>query len=463
MKSNYIASKENESFIKWFAVYIFLASMAMYIVSATIYLTIKEFSYATFYPKLSGYVVITALPYILVDLLYSLKKPVISISTVAIKVVLSSLLSLILLRAVSEINPLYTAETSFTVYALAVFACIMFILDAWRHPSEMVPGMSSRVLIVGNDKLAEDIRTLIDHAGHRFTLAGSIALPPTGPETSRMDTEHMDTCVLLETARRLKADKVVISLAERRGVFPLKEMLRCKLSGIEVLDAPSMYERITGKLLVESITPSWFIFSSGFKVTMLLKLAKRTMDILCSLLGLLFFAPFAPFVMLAIKLDSPGPIFFRQVRVGQGDVPFELFKFRSMRQDAEKGTGAVWAAKSDPRVTRLGSFLRKSRIDEIPQLINVLAGQMSLVGPRPERPEFVRDLKKIIPYYSERHFVKPGVSGWAQVRYPYGASVEDALEKLRFDLYYIKNISLWFDVRIILLTFCVVLLRKGGR
>lgn len=457
MKPDYMVFKESESFMKWFALYIILAAMAMYIVSTAIFLTMKGLSSIS-NPKLSGYVVITVLPYILMDLLYSLKKPAITISTITLKVVLSSLLSLVLLRAVGEINPGYTAETSFTACSLGVFACIMFLLDAWRHPSEMLPGLNSRVLVVGDDRKADDIRRLIDGAGHRYTLAGSVSLPLIGRESSSMDADG-----ILAIAKRLKADKVVVSMAERRGAFPLKQMLWCKLSGIEVLDAPGMYERITGKLLVESITPSWFIFSSGFKVTALLMLSKRLMDILCSLLGLVFFAPFAPLVMLAIKLDSPGPIFFRQVRVGQGDVPFELIKFRSMRQDAEKGTGAVWALQSDPRVTRLGSFLRKSRIDEIPQLINVLAGQMSLVGPRPERPEFVRDLNKVIPYYSERHFVKPGVTGWAQVRYPYGASVEDALEKLRFDLYYIKNISLWFDIRIILLTVGVVLLRKGGR
>ena len=229
------------------------------------------------------------------------------------------------------------------------------------------------------------------------------------------------------------------------------------------MDAPSLYERITEKLLIEDITPSWLIFSQGFKITTCYKLVKRAVDIVCSLFGLVVFAPFAPLVMLAIKLDSPGPILFSQERVGQDDIPFVLYKLRTMRQDAEKGTGAVWAAKVDPRVTRLGGILRKSRIDEIPQLINVLKGEMSLVGPRPERPEFVAKLKESIPYYSERHCVKPGVTGWAQVRYPYGASVQDSLEKLRYDLYYIKNISLIFDIRILFKTISVVMLGKGAR
>ena len=173
--------------------------------------------------------------------------------------------------------------------------------------------------------------------------------------------------------------------------------------------------------------------------------------------------PFIPLIALAIKLDSPGPIFFRQLRVGEREKNFILYKFRTMLDDAENGTGAIWAQEKDPRVTRVGNFFRKSRIDEIPQLFNVLMGDMSLVGPRPERPEFIDKLKKVIPYYSERHFVKPGVTGWAQVRYPYGASVEDALEKLRYDLYYIKNLSITFDLMIILETVNVVLFRRGGR
>jgi exopolysaccharide biosynthesis polyprenyl glycosylphosphotransferase len=184
---------------------------------------------------------------------------------------------------------------------------------------------------------------------------------------------------------------------------------------------------------------------------------KRTFDVVFSLLGLLLTLPFLPLVALMIKVDSRGPIFFRQVRVGELEKEFVLYKFRTMRQDAENSTGAVWAQKNDPRVTRLGKLLRKTRIDELPQLYNVLIGEMGFIGPRPERPEFVSELKKCIPYYSERHFVKPGVTGWAQIRYPYGASVEDALEKLRHDLYYIKNISLFLDVLIFIETIKVML------
>jgi exopolysaccharide biosynthesis polyprenyl glycosylphosphotransferase len=187
------------------------------------------------------------------------------------------------------------------------------------------------------------------------------------------------------------------------------------------------------------------------------------MDIAFATVGIILSFILFPFIALAIVLDSPGPVFFRQERVGKNEKFFTLYKFRTMRVDAESGTGAVWAQKNDPRVTRLGEFLRKSRIDELPQFFNILKGDMSLVGPRPERPEFVEKLKIIIPYYSERHVVRPGVTGWAQVRYPYGASVEDALEKLRYDLYYIKYISPLFDFMIILDTIKVVLFRRGGR
>jgi sugar transferase (PEP-CTERM system associated) len=432
--------------------------MAVHIVSFFIYLSIRDFSYISYYHNLAAYVVVTALPYILVDLVSSLAPRSMNFKRILIKLALSTGLSLMLLIAMGDIKPLSREDDMFTLCALGVYAFIMFAWDIHRNYATVLPSLLNRVLVVGNDQLAEDMRRLIATAGPRFQLAGSVKLPLTGPSsTSWLNSD------IFETAKALNANKVAISLTERRGMFPLQEMLNCKLSGIEVLDAPSLYERITGKLLLENITPSWFIFSSGFKVTPWLLMGKRLVDIVCAVIGLLIFAPFAPLVMLTIKMDSAGPVIFRQERIGKGDVPFVLYKLRTMSQDAEKGTGAVWASTTDPRVTRLGRFLRKSRIDEIPQLFNVLKGEMSLVGPRPERPEFVSKLKEVIPFYSERHFVKPGVTGWAQVRYPYGASVEDALEKLRFDLFYIKNISLLLDLNIIFKTIGVVLLRKGAR
>ncbi|WP_319583438.1 TIGR03013 family XrtA/PEP-CTERM system glycosyltransferase [uncultured Pseudodesulfovibrio sp.] len=325
---------------------------------------------------------------------------------------------------------------------------------------QRIPGLVNRVVIVGNGKLAEEMKGLALASGGRYQFRDFIECVPgqwADPE-AQVDNPTRE---ILERAKKVKANKVVISLTERRGAFPLQEILNCKLSGMEVLDAPEFYERVNGKLMLENITPSWFIFSKGFKIMGLRRFFKRIGDIVLSLIGIVLVSPLLPLVALAIKLDSPGPVLFKQVRVGKADENFIIYKFRSMRQDAEKESGAVWAEKNDARITKLGAFLRKSRIDELPQLFNVLVGDMSLVGPRPERPEFVKDLKKVIPYYSERHFVKPGITGWAQVRYPYGASVEDAIEKLRYDLYYIKNYSLFFDFRIMIDTVSVMAKKLG--
>jgi Sugar transferases involved in lipopolysaccharide synthesis len=223
------------------------------------------------------------------------------------------------------------------------------------------------------------------------------------------------------------------------------------------------YERITGKVLVDSISPSWLIFSEGFKKSRIKKTTKRITGIMISMAGLLLTAPLLIITAISIRLDSPGSVFFRQERVGENDKIFYVLKFRSMIQDAECEGGPVWAEKDDPRVTRVGKIIRKLRIDEIPQMINVLKGEMSFVGPRPERPEFVEELKKEIPYYSQRHSVKPGITGWAQIMYQYGSSVEDAREKLQYDLYYVKNMSTLLDLMIIFKTVKVVLLRKGAR
>jgi exopolysaccharide biosynthesis polyprenyl glycosylphosphotransferase len=213
--------------------------------------------------------------------------------------------------------------------------------------------------------------------------------------------------------------------------------------------------------MLEQITPSWFIYSTGFNRPVIITTVKRLIDILLAVVGLVLSLPLLPLLAMAIKIDSPGPLLFSQLRVGNREDLFRLYKFRTMRQDAEAKSGAVWSQVNDPRITRFGAFMRKTRLDEIPQLYNVLVGQMSFVGPRPERPEFVEKLKEQIPYYSRRHFIKPGLTGWAQVRYPYGASVEDALEKLRYDLYYVKNLSFFLDTLIFFDTIKVVLFGRG--
>jgi len=404
------------------------------------------------------FLVIAAFPSMLLGIILAHAAKSTGLASRLTKTALSILVSYVIFLAMDESRLPGGLGQGQIAAGLGIFAVLSVAWDSLRNNDAFTFASHDKCLLVGNGILADRMEEAIRECPNRFQLVGRVEYP-----MASQDAKPEDADDIFETAKRLGATKVVLSLTERRGIFPLEEMLSCKLSGIEVLDSPDMFERLTGKLLIENITPSWFIFCHGFKVTPGLRAAKRFVDVALSLFGLLMFAPFVPLVALAIRLDSPGPIFFRQIRVGQGDKEFNLFKFRTMRQDAEANTGAVWAKENDNRVTRLGRFLRKSRIDEIPQLINVLRGEMSLIGPRPERPEFVSTLKERIPYYSERHYVKPGVSGWAQVRYPYGASVEDAVEKLRYDLYYIKNISILLDFKIILKTVAVMIRCKLGR
>jgi sugar transferase (PEP-CTERM system associated) len=254
-----------------------------------------------------------------------------------------------------------------------------------------------------------------------------------------------------------RIDKVVVAMEDRRKQLPLESLLEVRIRGVEVLEEARVHEEIAGKIPVEDLRPSWLIFSEGFTNTPLRNVTKRAFDITVSLLGLILAAPIAAAVAVAIKLESRGPLFYRQKRVGLGGREFTVYKFRSMRQDAEAPGKPQWAQKDDPRVTRVGRFIRKVRLDEIPQMWNVLQGTMSFVGPRPERAHFVEKLRETIPFYDQRHAVKPGLTGWAQVRFRYGADETDAIEKLRHDMFYIKHHSLLFDMRILLETVKVVL------
>jgi sugar transferase (PEP-CTERM system associated) len=260
-----------------------------------------------------------------------------------------------------------------------------------------------------------------------------------------------------------RISRIVVSVDERRGRLPMDALLECRMKGVEINEDVDLYEKIMGKILVDKLRPSWLIFSTGFDQARFKLGFKRVSEFVVAAIALVVLFPLTVLIALAIKLESPGPVLFRQERVGQNDKVFTLYKFRSMHEGAEETTGPVWAADEDERVTPLGRFLRKSRLDEIPQLINVVRGDMSFVGPRPERPYFVKELEKQIPYYVKRHAVKPGITGWAQVRYSYGASVEDAKEKLQYDLYYIKNLSILLDIEVIIDTFKVVFLGKGAR
>jgi sugar transferase (PEP-CTERM system associated) len=256
---------------------------------------------------------------------------------------------------------------------------------------------------------------------------------------------------------------IVVCLTERRGTFPLQPILECKLRGIRIEDWPAFYEKLTGKIVVQDLRTSWLVFSEGFHRTLAMRTMKRWIDLVLAGLFLALAGPLLLLVAVAIRLNSPGPIFFRQERVGEGGRTFTLLKFRTMLENAEADSGPVWANEHDPRVTWIGRWLRRTRLDEIPQIWNVFRGEMSFIGPRPERPHFVAQLQEKIPYYSERHSIKPGITGWAQVRYQYGASIEDAEEKLQYDLYYVKNMSHFLDALILCSSIQVVLFGKGAR
>ncbi|HXT70290.1 MAG TPA: TIGR03013 family XrtA/PEP-CTERM system glycosyltransferase [Vicinamibacterales bacterium] len=259
-------------------------------------------------------------------------------------------------------------------------------------------------------------------------------------------------------------DRVVVSLVDARGKLPMDQLLRMKIDRNVTFDhLPSVYEEFTGKIAVDNLRPSWLLFSEGFKKTRLLLVAKRVLDLVCAAVGLTLLSPVMALVAAMVKLTSPGPVLYHQARVGKDGKLFTVHKFRSMRQDAEAKTGPVWAQASDPRITPIGGFLRRARLDELPQLWNVLLGDMSMVGPRPERPEFVAKLTEEIPFYGLRHTVRPGVTGWAQVSYTYGASVEDALEKLQYDLFYIKRMAVAFDLFVLFSTVKTVILRRGAQ
>jgi sugar transferase (PEP-CTERM system associated) len=265
-----------------------------------------------------------------------------------------------------------------------------------------------------------------------------------------------------EFVHRERVDWVVLAFAERRGVMPTAELLRLKLSGIRVEDAHSLFEKLKGGVMLERLSPSWLVLSEGFRKDVLLMFTKRTLDVVISALALVIMAPAMLLASLAIVIESGMPVFFRQERVGLHGRNFSMLKFRSMRNDAEEGK-AVWAAQNDTRVTRVGRILRPFRLDELPQLVNILRGDMSLVGPRPERPEFVQMLGEEIPYYHERHTVRPGLTGWAQIKYQYGSSVDDAKTKLEYELFYIKHLSLFLDLVIVFRTIQVVLFARGSR
>jgi sugar transferase (PEP-CTERM system associated) len=318
----------------------------------------------------------------------------------------------------------------------------------------LVWGAGARAALIG-----KRLRRRTDHRGFRIVTY----LRSPGDDHSLPHAQSVHPSALLRLALRHRVEEIVVAMDDRRSGFPADELLECRLRGMRVTDLMTFLERESGRVCVELAHPSWLIFSSGFRCDFFRLTSKRLFDIGVSVAILALTLPISLLTALAIRVEDGGPVLYRQVRVGQNGRRFTIFKFRSMRVDAEEQGQARWAAPGDPRITRVGRIIRRLRIDEIPQAFNVLIGDMSFVGPRPERPEFVEQLTKAIPFYPQRHFVKPGVTGWAQVRYSYGSSEKDAQEKLEYDLYYVKHHSLAFDLMVLLQTVEIVLFRIGAR
>jgi sugar transferase (PEP-CTERM system associated) len=324
--------------------------------------------------------------------------------------------------------------------------------------------LDQRIMIIGSGPLAKSIaKEIVERADTGFKVIGFITdNPETVGEKLVNPSIIGDPSQILDIATKERMDRIIVAIEERRGKFPDAQLLECKMRGIVIEEGIHFYEHLTGRLQVESLRPSFLIFSEGFKKSRLTMWVKRVSGFSLSLIGLILLSPFILVISISIKIDSRGPVFYKQERVGERGKIFKLLKFRSMVENAETN-GPVWAEQGDKRITRVGRWMRKWRLDEIPQMFNVLKGDMSFVGPRPERAYFVETLREEIPFYDQRFSVKPGITGLAQVKYQYGSSKDDALEKLRYDLYYIKNLSLLHDLLIIFETIKVVLFGKGAR
>ena len=390
-----------------------------------------------------------------------------TITEVSIRLLQSLGITSISLALIYLVFPIVIVDQ--VVFILSICFLLVFIIG-WRllYIFVIKKGLfNETIIILGSSPLAFDI---LDEINNEPDCGYSVTVIIPDSEKEALDIKALEKIIvrkekdeLCDIAKELGIKKVIVALKEQRGLFPTQELIRCRTAGIEVLEGSSFYEMLTGKVLVTKIKPSWLIFSDGFKKSILRTTLKRIEDIIISLIMLILLSPLLLIAGILIKLDSKGPVLFSQDRVGQNKKEYMMHKFRSMVEDAEKLTGPVWAQTNDDRVTRIGKIIRKFRIDELPQLWDVLIGKMSMVGPRPERKHFTDDLEKKIPFYSERFAVKPGLTGWAQVSYEYGATVDDAIEKLNYDLFYIKNLSIIMDIVIILRTVKTVLFGKGAR
>lgn len=340
-------------------------------------------------------------------------------------------------------------------------ATLAVVLVLWRQSYEWIISLSAfreRVYVLGSGERARAVCDIL----HSRKDAGIEVVEGNAEGEFVTDHERFAAELRAFCVRKPPIERIIVAMENRRGAMPVRELLELRLRGVIIEDAGFLIERLLGKLPLEGLNPSSLIFTHGFNVKATQQAMRRLVSILVSFVGLTLCLPFLPFLMLAVRLSSAGPIFFRQTRVGLRGRPFQVIKFRTMRQDAEKN-GAVWATRNDQRVTPIGRFMRKTRLDEIPQLWNVLRGDMGFVGPRPERPEFVQWLNSEIPYYELRHIIRPGLTGWAQVRYRYGATLEETRQKLEYDLYYVKHMSLGLDLLIMFETVKTILLRRGAQ
>jgi sugar transferase (PEP-CTERM system associated) len=363
-----------------------------------------------------------------------------------------------ILAGVAYVRPNYLLGSGSSAVGLIILTVALF---GWRIGFTwliQLPILVERVYVLGSGERAQRV------------VLGLRQNPELGVEiaswTGKMEgavTREAVAAHLMEAVQKQKVHRVIVATPDRRGTIPMRELLDLRMQGVKIEEATTWLEKISGKIEVENLYPSWLVFGDGFRRSSTFIVIRRAISIVISLIGLILSLPLLPFIVLAIRLDSKGPVFYTQTRVGKNGHLFNVVKFRTMRQDAEAENGPQWAGDKDPRVTRIGKFLRTSRLDEIPQLWCVLKGDMAFVGPRPERPEFIEWLSKEIPYYGVRHMVRPGITGWAQVKYRYGSTVDDAREKLQYDLFYIKNASIGLDLLIMFQTVKTVLLRRGAQ
>ena len=343
------------------------------------------------------------------------------------------------------------------IFGVVILAISLF---CWRSAYGWLvcqPFFRERVYVLGTGDRAQRLVSGLRRPGLGIEVVGW-----TGNIEGELTLEAVGDH-LAGLAKERGVHRVIVAMPNRRGTIPVQQLLTLRLAGVKVEEATSWLEKLNGRIEVEQLYPSWFIFAEGFRFSTINRILRRIVNFIAAFCGLVLALPVIPLVALAVKMSSKGPVFYRQERVGRGSETFYCYKFRTMRQDAEADTGATWAADDDPRITRVGKYLRLLRLDEIPQLWCVLKGDMHFVGPRPERPEFVKWLSREIPYYNLRHVVRPGITGWAQVQYKYGNTLEDAREKLQYDLFYIKNASIGLDLLIMFHTVKIVLLGRGAR